>query len=372
MRPRDSTATAAAVVLFSFGLGVSSLALPLLAAAAGYDLREIGLITAISAGAQLAIRPSVPWLSRRVADRTIVAAAAAMLALSCALAAASTAPAVLAAAALLQGVGRAYFWSGSQLHGVRTSPSALSAISRLNLISGVGMLTGPVVAGLLAEQALDLALALGAVVCGLGIVAAQRMALLPPLAPRDGAASRGLFRRPGVLKGSVLSAGSGAWTSMALSFLPLVLADRQSPALVGGLMALAHGANITGSAVIARSRPASTGRWMVACALANGIGLALVAPTAGILPLVALALVLSGLGAGALLSLGPAMATAAVSDDERATALAVTGSARAGAMLLAPLGVASVVSVLPLAAALAAVGVLLAVPMRPVRQEGAR
>jgi hypothetical protein len=41
-------------------------------------------------------------------------------------------------------------------------------------------------------------------------------------------------------------------------------------------------------------------------------------------------------------------------------------------MLLAPLGVASVVSVLPLAAALAAVGVLLAVPMRPVRQEGAR
>lgn len=78
--------------------------------------------------------------------------------------------------------------------------------------------------------------------------------------------------------------------------------------------------------------------------------------------LVGLALAVSGLGAGALQTVGPAVATDAVHPEERGEAIAATGAFRAAALFVAPLGAAAVVLVAPVGVALALGGVLIVAP----------
>src|SRR4051794_3951004 len=78
-----------AVLLFSIGLACSNVALPLTMIDAGFSGRRIGVLTAVSAVAQLASRPSVPWVAARVPDRALVGVAAITLACSCLTVAAS-------------------------------------------------------------------------------------------------------------------------------------------------------------------------------------------------------------------------------------------------------------------------------------------
>jgi MFS family permease len=75
-----------------------------------------------------------------------------------------------------------------------------------------------------------------------------------------------------------------------------------------------------------------------------------------------LVLALSGLGAGALQTVGPAVATDAVHPEERGEAIAAAGTFRAAALFAAPLAIAGAITVVPLAAAMAVVGVAIAAP----------
>lgn len=361
---RDAFASASSITLFSFGVGVSNLAFPLTALAAGYNATQIGVLTAISAVAQLLVRTTIPALGRRFADRTMVSGAAGLLAASCAVVVISTAAVPFTIAELLQGAARGYFWSGSQLHSVRTSASPLKAIARVNLLSSAGLLLGPVTAGALAERSSTTALTVAAAVAALGTGAGMLMARLPVFTAASKGDGRQTWRRPAVLRGSIASIGGGAWSALLVSYVPVILASEQSPVVVGVLVAVANGANIVGSVIVGALRRDSVGGWLVASTLANGIGLAFVPLAAPSVVLTATALVLCGLGSGALLTLGPAIATGAVPDEQRAAAIAVTGGSRAAALLVTPLAVAGAVTVMPLAAAVAVIGVVLALPLR--------
>jgi MFS family permease len=310
------------------------------------------------------VRTTIPAIGRRFADRAMVSGASALLAASCAVVVLSTAPVPFVIGELLQGAGRGYFWSGSQLHGVRTSESALKAIARVNLLSSAGLLLGPLTAGALAERSSTTALTAATAAAVLGAAAGMLMTRLPLFAKVSEADAGSTWRRPAVVRGSLASVGGGAWSALIVSYLPVILAAEQPPVVVGVLVAAANGANILASVVVGAVRRDRVGRWLIASTVSNGVGLALVAPAADSVPLAAAALVLCGLGSGALLTLGPALATEAVPDDQRSAAIAVTGGARAAALLVTPLAVAGAVTVLPLAAALAVIGLLLAVPPR--------
>lgn len=357
----DAYASATVIVHFTFALGVANVALPLLALSAGYSAAQIGVLTAASAVAQLGARATVPYLTRRFPDRTLVATAITLLAVSCGLVAVSPAVLPFTVSELLQGAARGYFWSGSQLHAVHTRPSPLRAIAFVNLVSSVGLVTGPVVAGALAARP-EVALASAATVAALGIVPAMLMSRLQPVPTHERAESGALWRRPPILRSSAASAGAGAWSALLVSYIPVVLAGAKPGPTVGTLVALANASNIVGSVAVGLVRPAHAGRWLAAGMAANGIGLALVAPAASSTGAVALLLVLSGLGSGALLTLGTALATAAVDDRDRANAIALIGGVRAAAMLVTPLAVAAAVTALPLAAALGGLGLLIALP----------
>jgi hypothetical protein len=86
----------------------------------------------------------------------------------------------------------------------------------------------------------------------------------------------------------------------------------------------------------------------------------------------AAALAVSGLGAGILQTVGPAIAADEVAAEERGDALALTGTYRAAALFLAPIGMAGLLLFIPLTASLIAAGLLItapaAVPWRPRRR----
>jgi hypothetical protein len=329
----------------------------------------VGVLTSVSAVAQLLVRATIPALSRRFADRVLVSGSAGLIAISCAVVAVSTAVVPFVVAELLQGAARGYFWSGSQLHAVRTSGSTLKGIARMNLLSSAGLVAGPVTAGALAGDSHVASLTLAAILAALGSGAALLMTRLPILSSTREAGAQRLWRRPAVIRASVASLGSGAWAALIVSYVPVLLAAEQSPVMVGVLVAVANGANILGSAAVALIRPDRVGGWLVAATVANGLGLALIAPAAASPMLAATTLVLCGLGSGALLTLGPALATDVVSEDARPGAIAVTGAARATGMLMTPLAVAAAVSVMPLAAAMAVMGGLLSVPFRSTKAD---
>jgi MFS family permease len=367
VRRADALGSAASSALFSFALGVGGVVLPLLALSAGYSYGEIGVLTAISGVAQLASRGVVPALGRYLSDRVVVSASGVFMALSCLLIALSAGWVAFIVCQLLQGIARGLFWTGSQLHAVRTESSAFRGIARINLFTSVGLLSGPVTAGLLAEHSLDLALWIACAAGALAAAAAMAMTLLPTLTRPRARSGGPTLSHPAVVFSCLLSAGAGAWSAIMVSFVPVLLAHHQSVAVVGVLIALANGGNAAGSYVSGRVRPTGLSRVVTVSIAANGLCLVLVAFTAASAPLSAVVLVLGGLGAGALVTLGPAVAAATVGEDQQAGAIALAGGARAGALMITPLALGGVVSLAGLVAPVAATGLLLCAPLLWVR-----
>src|SRR6478736_2097173 len=105
---------------FSVGLGVATVAIPLLALGAGYDEAAVGFLVATSAVAQLGTRLGLPWLLAWLPDRTLIALASVLMLVGFSLLLGSTAPPVFVVAQLAQGAARAIFWTSSQTHAVRS------------------------------------------------------------------------------------------------------------------------------------------------------------------------------------------------------------------------------------------------------------
>jgi hypothetical protein len=135
---RDVVATAGGAVLFALSLGLATVALPLLAIAAGYSAIEIGILTALSALSQMSTRLVLGAIMRVLPEWTLVLAAGVLLAASNTFVAVSTAVVAFGLAQLLQGAARACFWTGSQTHVVRGDGPAVHGLAVVNLASSVG------------------------------------------------------------------------------------------------------------------------------------------------------------------------------------------------------------------------------------------
>jgi MFS family permease len=369
-RPRrDAVASATGAGIYSVSLGAASVALPLLALQADYSAFEIGALAAASAVSQMLIRLALGWAMRRWPDWTLIAGAEITLAASCAVVTLSTTLVPFVLAQLLQGVSRACFWTGSQTHVVRGSGRAAGALAQVNLVASVGLLTGPLVAGVLSETTPVLALAVAAGIALTGLAPTLLLDRLPPFAPPTDRPPGRMWRRPGVDVGCWAGMTAGAWRALLTSYVPVALdAARQSATTIGVLVAAANGAQLLGTALAGRVRAHLTVPALLVGILATGVATAFTAAVAGSPPLAALVLVVSGVAAGAVQVLGPALAAESVHPQERGEAMAVTGTFRAAALLTAPLAVAGMVVVVPLTPAIAVVGAGMTLPALALRK----
>ena len=371
MPSRDVVASAGGAGIYSVSLGAASVALPLLAVQAGYSAFEVGALTAASALSQMSIRLTLAWIMRRWPDWTLVAGAGLLLAVSCAIVTMSSAPLPFLAAQLLQGGSRACFWTGSQTHVVRGAGRAAGALARVNLVSSVGLLTGPLLAGVLSETSPALALGVSGGIAVLGLVPALLLDRLPPFTPPADRPPGLLWRRPGVDVGCWAGVTAGGWRALLTSYVPVALdAARQPATTIGVLVAAANGAQLLGTGLAGRVRPQATVRALLLGIVATGVATALTAVVAGNTALAAVTLVVSGMAAGAVQVLGPSLAAESVHPEERGEAIAATGTFRAAALLAAPLAVAGMVVVAPLAPAIAVVGAGMTLPALALRNRG--
>ena len=360
---RDTSASAAGAVIFSVSLGVASVALPLLALEAGYDGVQVGVLVALSALAQMLSRIGMGAWMNRFPDWTFVLVASLLLAVSNAMTALSTAVVPFVAAHLMQGVARAFFWTGSQTHVVRSDRPAVAGLAVVNFASSAGLLVGPVVAGYIGDRSLVAAMSIGAALAAVGCLPALLLDRLPPFSPPADRVPGRIWRRPGVDAGCWAGVSAGAWRGLLGSYVPVALqAAGQSTPVIGVLVSLANAAQLAGSGVVSRLRARGLGFALLAGPVLTGISTAVVGLMAGHTALVGLALAVSGLGSGALQTAGPAVAAEAVHPEERGEAIAAAGTFRAAALLAAPLGAAAVVLIAPVSTALAIGGAFIAVP----------
>ena len=368
----DASMSAAGGAVFSLGLGIATIAVPLLAVRTGYSPTAIGVLVALSAVSQMITRVFMGAMMRRLPDKVFIVAAAVLLALSSVLLVLSAAWLAFAVSQLLQGVSRAFFWTGTQTHAVRGSSSAVAALARVNLASGVGQVAGPLLGGVLADRSLEFALMSSAVVSALAAVPALLLLRLPPFARLSSTPKMGpLWRRPGVDVGCWAGATAGAWRGLLNSYVPVVLQQAgQSPSTIGLLISVANAASVVGSGLAGQVRGAWRRRSLVLGVVTTGLGTATVGPLAATAVGAGLVLAVSGVGGGALQTVGPAVATDSVDVEERGQAIAASGTFRAAALFLAPFGVAGMVAVLPLSSALVAAGMLMTVPSVTVRRLG--
>jgi MFS family permease len=370
---RDLTATALGAMVYSFALGITTVALPLLALHAGYSKAAVGFLTAASAASQTLARTGLGAVMRRVPDWVLVFAAGGFLTMSCSLVAISAAVVPFVCCEILQGAARACFWTGSQTHVVRGEGPSVGRLATVNFVSSIGLLLGPIAAGLTADYSLTTAMWVAAGVAGVGMLPPMLLDRLPPF-QRVREARRGfLWRRHGVDVGCFAGVTAGAWRGMLTSYVPVALQHAgESPSLIGGLVSIANGASILGAVLVARIRERRLPPSYAAATVAAGVGTALAAFSAEAAALEGVVLAVSGLGAGALQTLGPAIATDAVHPQERGDAIAAAGAFRAGAMFLSPLGVGAVLGLVALSPAMAVVGGLVTLPAFLARRTAPR
>lgn len=349
---------------FSLALGVAFLAVPLLALDVGYDPAQIGLLIAFSAVTQIGARAFMGPMLRKLPDKAFVIGAAALIAVSCLVVVASTTIVAFMLSLGLQGVARAFFWTGSQTHAVRVSRSAVGGMAIVHFSGGIGSLAGPVVAGVLSENSAQLALVAGMVTGVASIVPALFLIGLPPFEPMVKPEPGRIWRRPGVDAACWTSVTAGVWRGLLNSYVPVVLAlAAQSATTIGVLIAISNAMALLGSGIAPLVRRAGVHASLAIGVLATGIGTGALGPLAGFTILAGAALAVSGLGAGVLQTIGPAVATELVHPQERGDVIASVGLFRAGALFVTPLGMAGLVLAIPVGAAFIAVGALSLLPV---------
>ncbi|MGH9114393.1 MAG: MFS transporter [Acidimicrobiales bacterium] len=365
----DVAVLAAVAMVYSGALAMQVLLMPLVALASGYSKPAVGVLTAISAVAQIVIRLASAPAMRRIPDRVLVWASGVVLALSSAILAWSAILWVFVAAELLQGAARGLFWTGAQTHVVRSRRGAMGRLAAINLVGGLGMLAGPPVAGLLADSSLTTALLASSGVALVAPVLALRLHRSEPFEAVPGKMVRRLWDRPQLRMGCWAQVSAGSWRGIVNSYIPVVVkAAGESSLVVGSVVAVANAASVAGSAGAGLLRDRWTRTVLVSSVVATGIGIAFSGVTAATPVLIGLVLGVSGVGAGTLQTIGPALAATAVESAERGDAMAVSGSFRSGALLVAPLGAAGALGLAPLPGVLAMAGGAIMLPALAVRR----
>lgn len=359
----DAAISVLSIVGFSLSLGSAGLVLPLVALAAGYDNAAIGVLTAISAVAQLGFRLGLPWLLTKLPDRVLIVAANLMMVASFGLLLGTREVPAFITAQLLQGGARALFWTASQTHAVRGRGGVVRSLAIVQAVGNVGQLAGPAIAGLVAARSLEGALILAAAAALVGLVSGLGMATLPPFARRAPSGAPRIWRRSGVDLACWASYSAGGWRAMLSSYVPVALAAAgQPPQVIGVLLMLTEGAGLGAPGFLLRPR-APNARSSIQLAVAIVTGSLVVFPAVVASAVMAgVVLAFGGLGSGLLMSLGPALATQSVSPEERGEAIAVTGTFRAAALLVTPAAVAAALTFVTLPVGLVVAGIAIGGP----------
>lgn len=362
----ESVHVGLAGALFTFAMGLSTVAIPLFALSTGYNAGEVGLLVALSACAQLGVRSVMGILMRHAAPKYFVVVSGVLMSLSCLVLVASAELWAFVCSQLAQGAARGFFWTGAHTHVVRTSKSSVAAIARINLTSGVGQILGPLLAGP-AIQHLSVAwtLSCAGIIGALAVLPSSFMVWLSPLRPeKKRGAARSARRRSGVGMASWAGASAGSWRAMMNSYVPVVLAETgHAASAIGVVVAVANSMSIAGGAGAGWIRTRQLRLSLIVGMATAGVGLAMFGLLAGDLMAAAGVLAVSGLGAGLLQTVGPALASETVSHEARGEAIATAGTYRAGALLLTPLGVAGLLTVMATSAAVAITGLLMVSPV---------
>jgi MFS family permease len=365
---RDRVALSVLALLFASALGLSSVALPLRALEAGHGAGIIGSLVALSALVQIVTRSRLGALMRRVQDRVLLGFAPIALALTFLVVLLSGSVTALAVGWVLLALARACFWTAGQTHSVRGRSSSLKGLATLNFFGSLGALTGPLLAGILAESGIETALVTGAALATVAVLPALALERFAPFAKAQAHGKGAMWRRPGVDAACWSGMTAGAWRGLMDGYVPVVLAAaRHSSTTIGALVSVANATSVVGTVLLGKMRPGWTAATYVTSMLAASLGLAVLGFVSGSAPVAAVALGLSGLGAGVLQTLGPNLAATAVGDDEKGDAMSTYGTVRTSAMFLAPLAVAGFIPIMPMAVALGIVGAGLALPTIAVR-----
>ena len=363
----EASSNAASSMLFSVALGIGFVAIPLLALEENYDAAQIGLLIALAAVSQMIARSFMGMLLRRAPDKVFVIVSCLLVAASCGVLVLWTSLAAFVLSQLAQGVARAFFWTGIQTHAVRVARTPVGGLAAMNIAGGLGALIGPVIAGLASEFSTQLALDMGVAAGVLTLIPAAVLVKLPTFETRHKGQGM-LWRRPGVSATCWTAVGTGAWRGVLNSYVPVALALVAQPAsTIGILVAIANAATLVGSAISGWVRRAGINGSLLIGTLATGLGTAVIGILAGFTVAIALALIVSGIGAGILQTVGPAVATELVHPEERGDIIASVGLFRAAALFAAPAGMAGIVLVAPISAAFVVAGALVMLPIVSLR-----
>lgn len=367
----DLSAAATGAMVYSCALGIVTVVMPLLAVHSGYGKPAVGYLTAVSALAQILTRLSLGAVMRIYPDRWLILAAGVLLAGSSVLVAASARLPWFVLAELLQGSSRGMFWTGSQTHVVRGVGSAVGRLAVVNFISSIGLLAGPVAAGVLAAHSLELALDAAAGVAAAGCLPALLLDRLSPFERAREPSIGRLWQRPGVDMGCAAGLTAGGWRGLLSSYVPVALERAgQSRPVIGLMVSVANAASIVGAGAVARAHGRLSSAFAVST-VAAGVGTALAVFAAPVLPLETVVLAVSGIGAGALQTLGPAVATDAVGPDRRGDAIATAGTFRAVALFASPLAAGAMLGFAPLSLAAGLIGGAITLPVMLLRRQPA-
>lgn len=359
--PRHAAFIAAAT--YGVALGASTVVLPLLALEAGHSAERIGFFAGSGALAQLAARAFIVPLLRRFPDRMLIATSMMALLSSFVVVWGSRNMLAFVSAMSLEGISRAYFWTGMQTHVVHGQENVGSSLARVTLAGNVGLVVGPALAGACLDVSVALGLGLGVVCSVLAFVVSLRLTRWPPFNPPVDANRVRVWRRRPVVIGSVATCVAGSWRGLLGSYVPVALvAGSQTSASVGLAVTLGSAANTIAALVLVRWQPLRPARFIAVSCAAAGIGIGTLGVSAASAVAVVVCLVVSGYAAGLLQIAGSAIAAQGVHPEERADVLALTGMVRAGSIMLSPVTVAVMLPVMPVGAALALVGGLLTVP----------
>jgi MFS family permease len=363
-RSGDLATVSAAALLFSLALGMSSVALPLLTLAGGHGPVVVGVLAASAALSQIAARQALGRILYHRPDRSVIALAAGLMVASCLVAALTPALVALAVANLLQGVARGCFWTATQTHVVRTRGlPAVQALARYNFVSNLGLLIGPALGGILSSASPALAMTAATAAAAVAVVPTPRLERLPPFRREEAASAGRIWKRPGVRLACWSGVTTGGWRALLGSYVPVLLTGAgQSATTIGLLVSGAYLTCTVGALVVGRVDGQRQVRLVTGAAVVVALGMAATALLPGDPVIAGLLLGVSGLGAGALQTVGPALAAGAVHPEERGAVLSTAGTFRAVALFVCPLGVAGGLLVAPLGPVLFAVSLALGLP----------
>lgn len=364
---RDHLLSQSANIAFSIAQAMGAVIVPLLAAQAGHPIELIGIIVAVSAVSQTVARLGMGALLSKLPTKHFIVAATLLLCGSCLLLGLSTALWAFILAQLLQGGARAYFWTGSQTHVVRASDSAVTALSRLNIVQGVGQLIGPALAGFIGALSLQVSLLAAASIAAIALGPALALDRFDPFPRRnrsDAGRPRQIWRQPGVSMAASMTAVAGAWRGILNSYLPVILTTAgYGVPVAGALVTVANLASLGGSAFSRRIQAVGPAVANVVGTSAAGAGLAFASFFPNPIWLVSAGLAISGAGAGILQTVGPALAADSSEEGDRGRAIASIGTFRSVSLLASPLGTAGLILLVPTAAiATGIAGIIISMP----------